>query len=146
MQQGISIDVDADAARVWAVITDVERWPDWTDSVTSLHLLDPAPLRVGSRALIEQPRLPRTEWTVTSIDEGHQRREFVWEAKGLGRRTTATHGVEPLGPGRSRATLSIGQEGWLGSLAGRAYRRLTDRYLAMEAAGLKARSEGSSTP
>ena len=140
MQQGTSIDVDADAARVWAVITDVERWPEWTASVTSVHLLDPAPLRVGSRALIDQPRLPRTEWTVTSIDAG---REFVWEATRPGVRTTATHGVEPLDEGRSRATLSIRQEGWLGSLAGRAYRRLTDRYLAMEAAGLKARSEGS---
>ena len=146
MQQGISIDVDADAARVWAVLTDVERWPEWTDSVTSVHLLDTAPLRVGSRALIEQPRLPRTQWTVTSVHEGDGGHEFVWEAKGPGRRTTATHGVEPLGAGRSRATLSLRQEGWLGSLAGRAYRRLTDRYLAMEAAGLKARSEGSPTP
>jgi uncharacterized membrane protein len=143
MHQATSIDVDADAARVWAVITDVERWPEWTDSVTSLHLLDPAPLRVGSRALIEQPRLPRTQWTVTSVDEG---REFVWEAMGPGVHTVATHGVEPLDDGRSRATLSIRQEGWLGAVVGRVYRGLTDRYLAMEAAGLKARSEGPSEP
>jgi uncharacterized membrane protein len=143
MHQATSIDIDADAARVWAVITDVERWPEWTDSVTSLHLLDPAPLRVGSRALIEQPRLPRTQWTVTSIDEGH---EFVWEATGPGVHTVARHGVEPLDAGRSRATLSISQEGWLGSLVGRVYRGVTDRYLALEAAGLKARSEDASTP
>jgi uncharacterized membrane protein len=143
MHQATSIDVDADAARVWAVITDVERWPEWTDSVTSLHLLDPAPLRVGSRALIEQPRLPRTQWTVTSVDEG---REFVWEATGPGVHTIATHGVEPLDDGRSRAALSIRQEGWLGAVVGRVYRGLTDRYLAMEAAGLKARSEGPSEP
>ncbi|WP_076259917.1 SRPBCC family protein [Intrasporangium flavum] len=142
MHQATSIDVDTDAAHVWAVITDVERWPEWTDSVTSLHLLDPAPLRVGSRALIEQPRLPRTQWTVTSIDEG---REFVWEATGPGVHTVARHGVEPLDAGRSRATLSISQEGWLGSLVGRVYRGLTERYLSMEAAGLKARSEDAST-
>ena len=142
MHQATSIDVDADAARVWAIITDVERWPEWTDSVTSLHLLDPAPLRIGSRALIEQPRLPRTQWTVTSIDEG---REFIWEAKGPGVHTVARHGVQPIDAGRSRATLSIDQQGWLGGLVARVYRGLTDRYLAMEAAGLKARSEGAST-
>ena len=37
--------------------------------------------------------------------------------------------------------LSVKQEGWLGSFVGRFYRGLTNRYLATEAAGLKARSE-----
>ena len=143
MEQGISVDVAAPTDTVWAVISDVERWPEWTDTVTSLRLLDPAPLRVGSRAVIEQPRLPRAEWTVTQLDEG---RVFVWEATGPGVRTVARHAVEPLDDGRSRATLSVTQEGWLGSLTGRFYRGLTDRYLATEAAGLKARAEASVDP
>ena len=37
--------------------------------------------------------------------------------------------------------LLVEQEGWLGNLVGRLYSRLTHRYLAMESAGLKARSE-----
>ncbi len=60
--------------------------------------------------------------------------------------TVARHSVDPLDGGRSRATLSISQQGWLGSAVGRVYRGLTDRYLAMEAAGLKARSEHASRP
>jgi hypothetical protein len=37
--------------------------------------------------------------------------------------------------------LSVSQSGWLGSVMGRFYRGLTDRYLANEADGLKARCE-----
>jgi hypothetical protein len=33
--------------------------------------------------------------------------------------------------------------GTVGGLVGRLYRRLTERYLAMEAAGLKVRAEGT---
>jgi len=137
MEQHTSIDIEAPAAQVWAVLRDVERWPEWTASIRSVTLLDPE-LRVGARARVDQPRIPTTVWTVTSLSEG---REFVWEASGPGMRTTGRHLVEAVGEGRCRVTLSISQSGWLGTLVGRGYRSLTDRYLAMEAAGLRARSE-----
>jgi hypothetical protein len=44
--------------------------------------------------------------------------------------------------GGSRVTLAVERGGWLGSVMGRFYRGLTARYLANEAAGLKARCEG----
>lgn len=137
MEQHTSVEIEAPASRVWAVLRDVERWAEWTASFRSVTLLDPE-LRVGARARVDQPRIPTTVWTVTSLSEG---REFVWEAGGSGMRTTGRHLVDPVGDGRSRVTLSIAQSGWLGTLVGRAYRSLTDRYLAMEAAGLRARSE-----
>jgi uncharacterized membrane protein len=137
VEQHTSIDIDAPVARVWAVVRDVERWPEWTDSVRSLTLLDDG-LHVGARARIDQPRIPTTVWTVTGLTEGH---DFTWEASGPGTLTTGRHGVEATGSGTCRATLSITQSGWLGSLVGRGYRSLTERYLAMEAAGLKARAE-----
>ena len=137
MEQHTSIDIDAPVARVWTVLRDVEHWSEWTASVRSVTLLD-AELRVGARARIDQPRIPTTVWTVTGLTEGH---DFTWEASGPGTLTTGRHAVEATGPGTCRATLSITQSGWLGSLVGRGYRSLTDRYLAMEAAGLKARAE-----
>ncbi|EWT02225.1 polyketide cyclase [Intrasporangium oryzae NRRL B-24470] len=141
MKQSVSIDIDAPAARVYEVMSGVEAWPTWTASIRKVTLLDGG-LRVGARAAVEQPRLPRAVWTVTSLEAG---REFVWEATGPGIHSTAWHTVEETGPGRSRATLSIEQQGPLGALFGRIYRGLTDRYLALEAAGLKSRSEEPST-
>ncbi|GAA2745711.1 hypothetical protein GCM10009868_28240 [Terrabacter aerolatus] len=141
MEQHTDIDVDAPAGRVWEVMSDVERWPEWTASVRSVTLLDGG-LRIGARARIDQPRIPTSVWTVTDLTEG---REFVWEAVGPGTRTKGRHTVEATGPGTCRVTLSITQSGRLGSVLGRGYRSLTDRYLSMEAAGLKARAE-SSTP
>jgi uncharacterized membrane protein len=129
--------IAAPASTVWEVYSDVERWPEWTASVTSVELLDPGPLRVGSRARIRQPRLPVAEWTVTEIDEG---RSFTWVARGPGVRTTGTHRVEPDGAG-ARATAILEQGGPLGPVVGFLTRGLTKRYLAMEAAGLKARAE-----
>ena len=42
---------------------------------------------------------------------------------------------------RSKATLSLRYEGFLGRLLARVTRGITNRYLEMEAKGLKARSE-----
>jgi carbon monoxide dehydrogenase subunit G len=131
-----AIEVAADPARVWEVYADVERWHEWTDSITSVELLD-GPLRVGARARVRQPRLPVAGWTVQQYDEG---RVFVWTSGGPGLRTTGTHLVEPSGDG-ARATARLDQEGLLGGMVGRLTKGLTERYLAMEAAGLKARSE-----
>jgi uncharacterized membrane protein len=129
--------IAAPPSTVWEVYSDVEHWPEWTDSVTSVELLDPGPLRVGSRARIRQPRLPVATWTVTEIDEG---RSFTWVARGPGVRSTGTHVVEPHGDG-ARATAILELAGLLGPVVGFLTRGLTRRYLAMESAGLKARAE-----
>jgi uncharacterized membrane protein len=137
MQQHITVEIGAPAARVWQILCDAERWPEWTPSVRSVTLHDGA-LRVGATATIDQPRIPTVTWTVTALDES---RGFTWESGGAGARTVARHTVDGTGEGRCRVTLSVTQSGAVGSVVGRLYRGLTDRYLAMEAAGLKARAE-----
>ena len=138
MEQSISVEIAAPAEQVWAVMSDLEAWPSWAPTVTSVRLLDDGPPQVGSRAKIAQPKLPQTEYTITALVPG---RSFTWEATGPGVRTIARHQIEPLGPDRSRVRLSVTQSGWLGSVMGRFYRGLTDRYLAAEAEGLRARCE-----
>jgi hypothetical protein len=59
--------VAADPDRVWAVQTDIDRWPEWTGSVRRAQRLDPGHLAVGSTARIEQPRLRPTRWRVTEL-------------------------------------------------------------------------------
>ena len=138
MEQSTTIDIAAPAERVWEVLSDVEYWSEWTPTVTSVRLLDDGPLRQGSRAKIRQPRIPETEYVVTELEPD---RSFTWVATGPGTLTTARHDAQPLPGGGTRVRLSVTQSGCLGSVMGRFYRGLTDRYLANEADGLKARCE-----
>ena len=133
-----SIDIDAPVAVVWSVYSDVERWPEWTASVTSVELLPNGPLAVGSRARIKQPRLPKVEWTVTALDAG---REWVWGNESPGASTVAAHSLRALDDGRTHVELWIDQRGVVGRVIGVLARRMTRRYLRMEAEGLKRRSE-----
>ena len=141
MERSTTIDIAASPERVWEVMTDIERWSEWTETVTSATRLDEGPLKVDSRARLEQPKVPPTEYVVTELSPG---RSFTWVASSTGVRTTARHSIEALPDGGSRVRLGVEQAGVLGSVMGRLfYKGLTDRYLANEAAGLKARSEGS---
>lgn len=135
----ISIEIRAPSDRVWAVMSDIERWPEWTPTVTSIQRLDRGPLAVGSRARIRQPKLPPAKWQVTELEEG---RSFTWVSRGPGVRVTARHGVE-ANQGGSQATLSLQFSGFFGPLVARLTRGLNQRYLALEAKGLRERSEGS---
>lgn len=133
----ITVEVNTPAARVFEVMTDVERWHEWTPSVTSIKRLDAGPVAVGTRAVVRQPKFPPAIWTVSAIEPG---RGFTWVNRAPGVFVSAQHIVEPTSDG-SRATLSLCYEGWLGRLLARWTNGITNRYLAMEASGLKARAE-----
>jgi Polyketide cyclase / dehydrase and lipid transport len=45
----VEIEINASPELVWAAVRDVERWPEWTHTVTSVRLRTPPPLTVGSR-------------------------------------------------------------------------------------------------
>jgi uncharacterized membrane protein len=136
-QFSISIDINAPAERVYEVMSDTDRWQEWTPSVTSIKRLDTGPFVVGSRAVIRQPKFPPALWTVTAIDG---RKSLTWMNRAPGIKVIAHHSIDATGD-RSRATLSLRYEGFLAGLLARMTRRITHRYLALEATGLKARSE-----
>ncbi len=138
VEQRTSIDVAASPDRVWEVLVDVERWPEWTDSVSGVRSLDAGPLAVGSRVEVSQPRIPTGTYTVTALEPGSA---FTWEQRQPGSTVSAHHECAALPGGGTRVELRVLMSGAIGCVVGRLYRRLTKRYLAVEAAGLKSRAE-----
>ena len=138
MITGCGVEIDAPATVVWDVFSDVERWPEWTASVTRLVALDGPGLAVGKRFEIKQPRMPKLVWQVTEVTPVAG---WTWVQRSPGGTTLARHEVIAEPADRTRVRQEIDQRGPVGALVGVLMLPMTKRYLELEAAGLKARSE-----
>ena len=135
-----SVEIDAPQQRVWDVLTDLGAWPARIETVDSVELLTPAPMAKGSRVRLRQPKLPEGTWEVTAWDAPSA---FEWTQKEGGITNVAGHRVEALGDGRARLTLTLDMRGLLVPIFGRIYRDLTNRYMALEAEGMKRAAEST---
>lgn len=133
----VTIEIDAPPSRVWQVMSDVDRWHEWTPSVTSIARPGGDSFGVGTKAWVRQPKFPPALWTVSSIDPG---KSFTWVSTAPGMRVVGRHSVEATATG-SRAILNLTYSGMLGGLFARLTAGITERYIGYEARGLKARSE-----
>jgi uncharacterized membrane protein len=135
-----SIDIDAQQERVWEVLSDLEAWPRRIETVDVVELLTPAPMSKGSRVRLKQPKLPEGTWDITVWDAPSY---FEWRQKSGGITSVAGHRVEMLEEGRSRLTLSLDMRGPLIPVIGMFYRGLTNRYMTIEAQGMKRAAESA---
>src|SRR4030095_5574831 len=119
------------------VLMDLERWPEWTRSITSVKRLDSGKLGIGSQVRIQQPKLKSVTWRISEFVEG---RVLTWDGQSPGLFLRARHEVQPSGSG-AIVILIINQAGWLAPLVNLLYGKLTKDYMEMEAQGLKRRSE-----
>jgi uncharacterized membrane protein len=132
-----SVDIDAPPETVWTIWSDIERWSEWTASISKIDKLAPGPVAIGLRARVFQPNLPAAIWRVTALEVN---RSFTWVSKNPGAHVTGIHAIEPIANG-SRATMTLIFTGPIALLFGWFTRSLTRRYLRLEANGLEARSE-----
>ncbi|HVJ95366.1 MAG TPA: SRPBCC family protein [Acidimicrobiia bacterium] len=131
-----TVAIDAKPEKVWAILYDVERWPEWTQSMSKVEVLD-QPLAVGSRVKIKQPKLMAATMTVFSLEED---RSFSWRAKSPGLHTEAHHDISSSESGTS-VTLRFELTGAFAGVAGVFWGSMIRRYVEMEGNGLKARAE-----
>jgi uncharacterized membrane protein len=136
----VAVDIDAPPEKVFAVLCDVERWPEWTPTMTRVQRLDQGPFAVGSSAQIHQPKLRPSVWKVTEFEP----QNFTWVASAPGLRMKAGHAVERAGVG-SRVELSFEISGFLGPMAYRLYGGLIEEYVTTESRKLKQRVESAAT-
>jgi uncharacterized membrane protein len=135
-----SIDIDARQQRVWDVLGDLEAWPQRIETVDVVELLTPAPVGEGSRVRLKQPKLPQGIWEVTVWDAPSY---FEFRQQSGGVTNVAGHRVEALEEGRSRLTLTLEMRGLLVPVFARLYKGLTNRYMTIEAQGMKRAAESA---
>jgi uncharacterized membrane protein len=135
-----SIDIGAPQQRVWDVLSALEAWPERIETVDVVELLTPAPIGTGSRVRLKQPKLPEGTWDITAWDAPSY---FEWTQKSGGTTSVAGHRVEALGDGRASLTLTLDMRGLLIPIMGLFYRDLTNRYMNLEAEGMKRAAEST---
>jgi hypothetical protein len=134
MQYETSVVTTAEPARLWAVLTDVEKWVDWVEVYEEVRRHQTGPLELGHTAYVKQRGLAGGDWTVTELDEG---RVFAWESKQPGVRIVGRHVVTPEGSG-SRLTLQLEMTGWASGLTAMLLGKKARSYVDLECARLPA--------
>jgi hypothetical protein len=102
--------IDADADRVWSLVSDLGRWDQMLPTMRRVTRVD-AGSGVGARFEVRQPGLLTMVYEITEWEPGSG---FTWVASSPGVRTTATHEVASA-DGQTRLMLGIV---WSGPLAG----------------------------
>ncbi|MFD6756951.1 SRPBCC family protein [Micromonospora gifhornensis] len=133
-----TITVRADQARAWAVLAAVTTWPQWTSSMREVQPLDGDELALGHRFRVKQPGMPALVWRVSALQVGDS---FTWETRSPGVRTSGFHRLAANPDGTTSITVGVDQTGPVARLLDLLIGARTRRFLALEAAGLKAASE-----
>jgi uncharacterized membrane protein len=133
-----TITAGAPRTRAWEALIDVTTWPRWTKSMREVRPLDGDALTLGHRFQVKQPGLPTLIWRVSEVAVGES---FTWESRSPGVRTSGFHRLATNPDGTTQITIGVDQSGPLAGLVSLLTGSRTRRFLAMEAAGLKAASE-----
>lgn len=130
MRHDVTLSVAAPVEVVWKTLCELERWPEWTPTVTAVNASNKGGLRVGDTAEVVQPGQRDRLWTITEVKEGES---FTWEATDPGGlRVSASHTATPGPDGTTVVELALDVAGpkvflvLANLLAGRTVRRFVD--------------------
>jgi uncharacterized protein YndB with AHSA1/START domain len=142
MKYETSTKTAAEPSRLWAVLTDVESWPEWIEVYEEVRRTASGPLTEGERVHIKQKGLAAGDWTVSELEEG---KVFGWESKQPGVQLVARHIVTPEPDGGSRLILQLEQSGWLSGVVSALLAKKIRSYVDLEGVRLSAVADHSAT-
>ncbi|MFN0090066.1 MAG: SRPBCC family protein [Acidimicrobiales bacterium] len=85
---------------VWALLVDVNRWPEWGPSVRRAELSTPH-LQLGSRGRVTTVLGVTAPFVITRFEPG---KSWSWAVAGV---RATDHRVDDIGNGRSRAAFGV---------------------------------------
>jgi carbon monoxide dehydrogenase subunit G len=133
-----SIDINAPAEKVWALIDRLEEWPQWMPSIKKIERLSNGPLTVGSQLSVTAKVSRLTVKLLMTITKFVPGRTVVLNGKALGTKLTRFYTLEPVN-GKTKVTIGGDVSGALAWLA----RRGAQAVSAEIALAVKTRIEGS---
>ena len=122
---------------IFNVLTHLEQWNQWTQSISEMSILNEDVPGLGARVKVLQPKLPPAIWTITEIK---QDKSFTWEKKSVGLKMISEHLILSVA-NETSVTIRTTYEGLLANLFYKLTHALTDRYMTMEINGLKKECE-----
>lgn len=139
MRCEIAVDIDSCPDHVWAVITDLNRWPRWTTAVRDAALLGGGTLALHGVVRLRAPHLPERTWRVAEF--AARRHRFALRNEGIGGRADVRFALLPTGVSRTRLVVTHERVGWLGTPVARFTARTVQGNLQLLGADLKAHCE-----
>jgi carbon monoxide dehydrogenase subunit G len=133
-----SIEINAPATKVWALIDKLEEWPQWMPSIKKIERVSKGRLAVGSQLSVTAKVSGLTVTLLMTITEFVPERNVVLEGKALGTKLTRFYTLEPVN-GKTKITIGGDVSGALAWLA----RRGGQKVSAEIALAAKTRIEGS---
>jgi carbon monoxide dehydrogenase subunit G len=133
-----SIDINAPAEKVWALIDKLEEWPQWMPSIKKIERVSKGPLTVGSQLSVTAQVSGLTVKLLMTITEFVSERSVVLEGKALGTKLTRFYTLEPVND-KTKVTIGGDVSGALAWLACRGGQEVS----AEIAQAVKTRVEGS---
>ncbi len=113
-----SIDINAPADKVWALIDKLEEWPQWMTSIKKIEKVSKGPLTVGSQLSVTAKVSGLTVTLLMTITEFVPERIVVMQGKTLGTNLTRFYTLEPVN-GKTKVTIGGEVSGALAWLARR---------------------------
>jgi uncharacterized membrane protein len=117
-----SIEINAPAGRIWALMGKLEEWPQWMPSIKKIERVSKGPLAVGSQVSVTVKVSGLTVKLLMTITKFVPERMVVLGGKVLGTKLTRFYTLEPVN-GKTKVTIGgdvSGALAWLVRRGGQA--------------------------